>query len=61
MEHLQGLCAVLRISIDDAVKGVAHEAATGVEQALLTAIRNMDAKDAELILATALHLSKKPR
>ncbi len=61
MEHLQGLCAVLRISIDDAVKGAANEADTGVAKALLTAIRNMDAKDAEFILASALHLSQKPR
>jgi hypothetical protein len=59
MEHLQGLCAVLRLSIDDAVKGAATEAATGVEQALLVAIRKMDPKDAEFVLASALHLADK--
>lgn len=61
MEHLQGLCAVLRLSIDDAVQGAANEAATGVEQALLEAIRKMDPKDAEFVLASALHLAQKKR
>ena len=61
MEHLQGLCAVLRLSLDEAAAGAANEAITDVEQAVLTALRKMDSKDAEFLLASALHLAQKPK
>lgn len=53
MVHLRGLCDVLEMTLDDAVKGAAAQAATGVEQALLEAIRKMPDADAEMLLAMA--------
>lgn len=53
MEHLRGLCDVLEMTVDEAVKGAPHEAATGIEQAILAAVRDMGDADAEILLAMA--------
>lgn len=53
MVHLRGLCDVLDMTLDDAVKGAAEQAATGVEQALLEAVRKLPDADAEMLLAMA--------
>lgn len=59
MEHLRGLCDVLEMTLDEAIKGAPNEAATGLEQALLDAVRDMEGADAEMILANAQRLRRR--
>lgn len=61
MEHLRGLCDVLEMTVDEAVKGAPNEAATGIEQAILAAVRDMDDVDAEMILALAQRARKRAK
>lgn len=51
MEHLRGLCDVLDVSLDEAVKGAPAEAKTGMEQAILDALREVPDESQELALA----------
>ena len=53
MQHLKALCDVLGITLDEAVRGAPEEAATGVEQAMLDALRRMSPAKAESLLAVA--------
>lgn len=56
MVHLRGLCDVLEISLDEAVKGAPDEAKTAMEAALLQSLRRMSDADAEVIMAMAKRL-----
>lgn len=58
MQHLRGLCDVLGITIDEAIKGKPREAKTGMEQAMLEAMRGMQDVDAEMLLAMAKRMAK---
>lgn len=51
MEHLRGLCDVLDLSLDEAIKGAPAEAKTGMEQAVLDALRDVPDDSQELALA----------
>lgn len=51
MEHLKGLCEVLGLSLDEAVKGKPQEAVTAVEMKMLEAVRGMPPDKAEAWLA----------
>ena len=59
MEHLRALCEVLDLTLDEAVKGAPAEAKTGVEQAMLEALRSMSAAKAEALLAVAKGMEDK--
>lgn len=58
MQHLRGVCDVLGLSLDEAVKGAAHEAQTGTEQLMLNKMRNMADADVEVLLTMADRLAK---
>jgi transcriptional regulator with XRE-family HTH domain len=60
MQHLRGLCDVLDLSIDEAVKGAPNEAQTGVEQRMLDLLRSISDADGEMLLAMGERL-KNPR
>ena len=59
MEHLQGLCKVLGVTIDQAASGAPAEALTATEQAVLETMRRLTPESAEFLLATALHMAGK--
>ena len=61
MQHLRGLCDVLGISIDEAVKGKPGEAKTGMEQAMLEAMRKLPDLDTEMLLAMAERMGKQQK
>ena len=58
MQHLRGLCDVLDLTLDEAVKGSPQEAKTGTEQAMLEAMRRLGDEDAEMLLAMARRMVK---
>lgn len=59
MEHLRGLCDVLDLSLDEAIKGAPAEAKTGMEQAMLDALRDVPDDSQELALAMLRKLRRK--
>jgi len=62
MEHLQGLCEVLGLTIDEAAKGATKEARTDEEQAWLDAMRAVPAGvDREYLLGLAAQMASRPR
>lgn len=58
MQHLRGLCDVLGLTLDEAVKGKPEEAKTGTEQAMLEAMRKLPDLDTEMLLAMAQRMGK---
>lgn len=58
MEHLRGLCEVLELSLDEAVKGAPGEAKTAVEQRMLEVMRGLNDVDQEMLLAMASRMGK---
>lgn len=59
MDHLRGLCDILDMSLDEAVKGAPAEAQTGAEQRMLDAMRTLGDADIEMLLAVAARMEKK--
>ena len=59
MNHLRGLCDVLDLTLDEAVKGAPAEAKTGTEQRMLEAMRSMSDADVEMLLAMAARMEGK--
>ena len=59
MDHLRGLCDILDMSLDEAVKGAPAEAQTGAEQRMLDAMRTLGDADIEMLLAMAARMEKK--
>lgn len=53
MDHLRGLCDVLELSLDEAVRGAPGEAKTAVEQRMLDVMRDLSDADQEMLLAMA--------
>lgn len=58
MDHLRGLCDVLDLSIDEAIKGTPGEAKTGLEQRMLDVLRGLSDVDQEMLLAMAARMGK---
>ena len=51
MEHLKAICAVLNVSLDEAIKGEPAEAKTAEEQAMLDAFRAATDQGRQVLLA----------
>jgi transcriptional regulator with XRE-family HTH domain len=56
MQHLKAICAVLDVSLDEAIRGEPREAKTAEEQVLLDQFRDMSAEDREVYLAMGRRL-----
>lgn len=59
LEHLQGLAAVLRMTLDEAASGAEVNANTAMEHAVLSGLRELSDADAQVVLAVIEQLKKR--
>lgn len=59
VEHLQGLAAVLNMTLDEAVSGAEVNANTAMEHAVLSGLRELSDADAQVVLAVIEQLRRR--